>query len=364
MPHDLFAPITLGDLRLPNRIVMAPLTRNRANLDGDTVTTLHSQYYAQRAGAGLIISEGTQISAEGKGYFRTPGIYTVAQVAAWKAVTDAVHEKGGRIFCQLWHTGRVSHTRFQPGGQDPVAPSAIRADAKTYAGDGMINVSAPRALATDEIPRLVQDYVHAANCAKQAGFDGIELHAANGYLIDQFFRTASNKRVDRYGGSIENRTRILKEILDGLTTVWDGTRIGVRFSPLSHAGGAEPDNPMPTYLAAIAHANAAGLAYMHVIEGETGGDRTMSPAQIKQLREAFQGAYMANNGYDRAMAMQAIDDGADLICFGVPYIANPDLAERLEANAPLNKPDQSTFYGGGAEGYTDYPFMTAKTVSA
>ena len=359
MDHALFSSFTLGDLKLSNRIVMAPLTRNRANLDDDTPSALHARYYAQRASAGLIISEGTQISAEGKGYFRTPGIYTSAQVEAWKAVTDAVHDKDGKIFCQLWHTGRVSHTKFQPDGQPPVAPSAIQADAQTYAEGGMIDVSKPRALETDEIPRLVQDYVHAAKCAKEAGFDGVELHAANGYLIDQFFRESSNKREDQYGGSVENRTRILKEILDGLTTVWDSNRIGIRFSPFSHAGGVELGDPMKTYLAAIEHANEAGVVYIHMIEGETGGKRTMSDAQIKQLRGAFNGTYMANNGYDRQMAMDAIDEGtADLICFGVPFIANPDLVARLEAGAELNQPNQETFYGGGAEGYTDYPFMT------
>lgn len=357
MTHALFAPFTFSNLELSNRIVMAPLTRNRANLDGDTPSELHVAYYAQRAGAGLIISEGAQISAEAKGYFRTPGIYTAAQVEAWKAVTEAVHHQGGKIFCQLWHCGRISHTQFQQDGQKPVAPSAITADAQTYANGGMVDVSKPRALETDEMPRLVKDYIHAAQCAKDAGFDGVELHAANGYLIDQFFRTASNKRDDHYGGSVQNRTRILQEILAGLTLVWDGNRIGVRFSPFSHAGGAEPDEPMDTYLHAIGHANAASLGYMHLVEGETGGDRTITEAQIKKLRDAFDGAYMANNGYDRKMAMEAIDDGADMICFGRPYIGNPDLAERLESGAALNDFNPDTLYGGGAEGYTDYPFL-------
>lgn len=360
MSQKLFTSVSLGKLTLKNRIVMAPLTRNRANLDGDTPHAQHAHYYAQRAGAGLIISEGAQVSPEGKGYFRTPGIYSPAQVAAWKKVTQAVHEKGGLIYCQLWHVGRMSHIQFQPNGQDPVAPSAIQADAQTYAEGGMVDVSKPRALETDEIPRVVKDYVQAAQCAKNAGFDGVEVHAANGYLIDQFFREASNQRDDKYGGSVKNRTRILDEILQAVLTVWDGSQIGVRFSPFSHAGGVEPDDPMDTYLHAIAHANKAGLGYMHLVEGETGGERTMSSEQIQKLRDAFDGLYMANNGYDRDMALDAIDEGADFVCFGRPYIANPDLAERLELNASLNEPNPETFYGGGAEGYTDYPFMTSE----
>lgn len=357
MSHALFSPFHMGDLNLSNRIVMAPLTRNRATIDGDTTHQLHAAYYSQRAGAGLIISEGTQISAEGKGYFRTPGIYTEAQVAAWKQVTKAVHDKGGLIFCQLWHVGRISHTKLQPDGQPPVAPSAIKADAKTFIEEGFVDVSQPRALETSEIPRLIEDYRHAAQCARDAGFDGVELHAANGYLLDQFMREGSNKRDDAYGGSVENRTRIIKDVLDALTSVWDGSRIGIRFSPYSHAGDAQIDDPTETYLSAIRHANDAGLAYMHMIEGETGGERTMNAVQIRTFRDAFTGAYMANNGYDRQMAMDAVDDGVDLVCFGRAYIANPDLAERLEVDGPLNTANPKAFYGGGAEGYTDYPAM-------
>lgn len=359
MAAKLFSPTQLGDMTLPNRIVMAPLTRNRASLDGDMPSDMHVDYYSQRAGAGLIITEGAQISAEAKGYFRTPGIYSKDQTEAWKAVTDAVHEKGGRIFVQLWHVGRISHTSLQPGGQSPVAPSAIVAQAKTFTADGFAPVSEPRALETDEIPRLVNDFVLAAQCAKDAGFDGAELHAANGYLLDQFFRSASNHRTDQYGGCAQNRTRILKEILEGLMSVWPPKRLGVRFSPFSHAGGAKPENPVETYLHAIGHAEAAGLAYIHLVEGETGGERDMSARDLKQLRGAFSGAYMANNGYDRKMAIKAVEQGrADLVCFGRPYISNPDLAARLEADVPLAVPDQSTFYGGDRSGYTDYPFAS------
>ncbi len=358
MTHPLYSPVTVGDLELPNRIVMAPLTRNRAALDGDVPHELHETYYSQRADAGLIITEGVQISPEGKGYYRTPGMYGDEQVAAWKRVTDAVHDAGGRIFAQLWHVGRVSHTSLQPDGEAPVAPSAIRAEAQTYVEDGFVDTSTPRALRTDEIPRLIEDYAHSARCARAAGFDGVELHAANGYLLDQFLRASSNHRQDAYGGSVENRVRLVGEVIDALTTVFPPGRVGVRFSPFSHAGGVELGDPVETCLAAIGEAQRAGLAYIHLVEGETGGERTATPEQLATLKAAFEGAYMANNGYDRAMAMAAVEDGdADLVCFGVPYIANPDLATRLERDAPLNEPRPELFYGGGAEGYTDYPFL-------
>lgn len=358
MTSKLFQPFKLAALELPNRVVMAPLTRNRADLQDDAPMEIHCEYYSQRATAGLIISEGAQISAEAKGYFRAPGIYSAAQVKAWKRVTDAVNGAGGRMFAQLWHVGRISHVSLQPDGQQPVAPSAIAADAKTFTAGGFAQCSTPRALRTDEMPRLVEDYVRSAQAAKDAGFDGVELHAANGYLLDQFFREASNKRDDDYGGSVENRTRILGEVLDGLMSVWAPGEIGVRFSPFSHAGGAEPGDPMETYLAAIGHAERAGLGYIHLVEGETGGKRSMSADDLARLRHAYSGTYMANNGYDRQMAIDAIDNGtADLVCFGRPFVANPDLVARLQSDCPLNEIDQDTLYGGGAEGYTDYPFL-------
>ncbi|ASJ71441.1 alkene reductase [Granulosicoccus antarcticus] len=362
MSHALFSPITVGDLHLANRLVMAPLTRNRADVDGDVPHKLHETYYAQRASAGLIITEATQISPEGKGYYRTPGIYSEAQVAGWKRVTDAVHAKGGKIFAQLWHVGRVSHTSLQIDGQAPVAPSALRAEAKTFIESGFVDTSTPRALETDEIPRLIEDFAHAARQAKVAGFDGVELHAANGYLLDQFMRTSSNHRDDAYGGSVENRTRLLGEVIDALLTVWSPGCVGVRFSPFSHAGGVEIDDQMEIFLAAIAHAERAGLAYMHIVEGETGGERTATTAQLATLRSAFSGKYMGNNGYDRSMAMRAIEDrDVDLVCIGRPFISNPDLVERFEIDAPLNSLDPDTLYGGAAEGYTDYPFMSEVT---
>lgn len=355
MTSKLFQPFNLAGLELPNCIVMAPLTRNRANLEDDAPTQIHCEYYAQRATAGLIISEGVQISAEGKGYFRTPGMYSTAQQKAWRRVTDAVHSANGRMYAQLWHVGRIAHTSLQPDGQQPVAPSAIAADAKTFTADGFVQCSEPRALRTDEIPRLIEDFVNSARTAKDAGFDGVELHAANGYLLDQFFREASNTRDDDYGGSVENRTRLLGEILDGLKSVWAPERIGVRFSPFSHAGGAEPGNPIETYLAAIGHAERAGVGYIHMVEGETGGPRTMSAHDLARLQGAFTGVYMANNGYDRQMAIDAVDHGtADLICFGRPYVANPDLVARLAGDCALNPIDNDTLYGGGAKGYTDY----------
>ncbi len=359
MKAKLFTPLRLGDLTLPNRIVMAPLTRNRALPEGDVPYELHAEYYAQRASAGLIITEATQITQEGKGYIQTPGIYSPDQVAGWRKVTQAVHAKGRRIFLQLWHVGRISHVSLQPDGQAPVAPSAIAAKAQTFIATGFADVSLPRALGTEEIPRLLEDYRKAAENARDAGFDGIELHAANGYLLDQFLRDGTNKRTDAYGGSLENRTRLLAEVLAVLTKVYAPKRIGVRFSPFSTFNDMADSDPMTTFAAAIARANEAGLGYLHIVEGEMGQSRNLpAGADIAKLRAGFDGAYMANNGYDRALAIKTVETGAaDLIAFGRPFLANPDLVERLEKNAPLNEPDQSTFYGGDAHGYTDYPTL-------
>jgi N-ethylmaleimide reductase len=359
MPDKLFTPFTIGTLTLPNRIVMAPLTRSRATPDGDVPHALNVEYYAQRATAGLIISEGTQISPEGKGYIQTPGIYSPEQVAGWRKVTDAVHARGGRIFAQLWHVGRVSHTSLQPNGQLPVAPSAIRAATTVYTATGYTDVSTPRALETSEIARVIEDYRKAAENAKAAGFDGVELHGANGYLVDQFLRDGTNTRTDQYGGSVENRTRFLAEVLAALTSVWPSHRVGVRFSPFSKFADMSDSDPMATFSAAIARANDAGLGYVHIIEGDTGVSRELPPgADLGVFRKLFKGAYLANNGYDRTSAIHAVESGAaDLIAFGKLFIANPDLVERLARNAPLNEPHPATFYGGGAEGYTDYPAL-------
>lgn len=355
----LFTPIRAGALDLGNRIAMAPLTRNRARPTDDTPYALHAEYYAQRASAGLIVTEGSQISPEGKGYAWTPGIHSPAQVEGWRGVTEAVHARGGHIVLQLWHVGRVSHVSLQPDGQAPVGPSAISAGGKTFDGAGFVETSTPRALDLAEIPRVLEDFRRGAENAKAAGFDGVEIHAANGYLIQQFLSDAANVRTDAYGGSVENRVRLLDEVTGVVAGVWGADRVGVRLSPFSNANNAPDSDPMTTFGAAIDRLNAYGLAYLHMVEGQTGGARDLpAGASIAALRDRFDGVYMANNGYDRAMAIEAVDSGrADMIAFGKPFIANPDLVERLERDAPLNEPDRATFYGGGREGYTDYPAL-------
>ncbi|MTI42798.1 N-ethylmaleimide reductase [Roseibium hamelinense] len=357
--EKLFQPIKIGAIELKNRIVMAPLTRNRARAEDDAPYEIHAEYYGQRAGAGLIITEAAQISPQGKGYAWTPGIYSTAQIAGWKQVTDAVHAKGGKIVLQLWHVGRISHPVLQPGGAAPVAPSAISAKSKSFDGENFIETTEPRALETDEIASIIEDYRTAAENAKAAGFDGVEIHAANGYLIDQFIRDGSNTRTDAYGGSIENRLRFLKEVTDAVTGVWGADRVGVRLSPFSNANNIEDSNPQATFALAVDLLNSYGLAYLHLVEGQTGGPRDLPEgADLQALYARFGGAKLGNNGYNRDLAIARVDKGdVDLVAFGRPYIANPDLAERLQRNAPLNEPDQTTFYGGTEKGYTDYPFL-------
>ena len=358
----LFAPFQLGDLLLKNRMVMAPLTRNRADRGTDAPSALNAEYYAQRATAGLLISEATQISQQGQGYVWTPGIYTQAQVEGWQMVTDAVHSAQGRIFLQLWHVGRISHTSLQPGNAAPVAPSAIRAKAQTFIETGFVDVSEPRALETAEIAGIVSDYAAAAANAKRAGFDGVEVHAANGYLLDQFMRDGANKRTDIFGGSIENRLRLTLQVVDAVLEVFPSHRVGIRISPVSAASDCTDSQPQTTFTALANALSSRRLAYLHVIEGDTGGPRDSAPFDYAALRSAFGGTYMANNGYNRDMATAALADRkADLISFGVPFLANPDLVERFRSGAELNKPDKATFYGGGAKGYTDYPFLQAKS---
>ncbi len=359
MTDLLFTPTTLGDIAVKNRVVMAPLTRNRARAEDDTPYALHAEYYAQRAGAGLIISEGTQISPEGKGYAWTPGIYSAAQVAGWKAVTDAVHAKGGKIAAQLWHVGRISHTSLQLDGAAPVAPSAIGAASKTFDGTGFVETSVPRALDLAEIPRLIEDYRQAARNADAAGFDGVEIHAANGYLIDQFLRDTSNTRTDAYGGSIANRVRFLAEVVTAVTEILGPGRVGVRLSPFSNANNVGIDSDtLATFGAAIDVLNTAKVAFLHMVEGQTGGPRDWPAGALETLRDRFEGTYIANNGYTRDTAIAAVASGkVDLVAFGKLYISNPDLAERLAADAPLNPLPTSGLYGGGHEGYTDYPAL-------
>ncbi|HST95713.1 MAG TPA: alkene reductase [Microvirga sp.] len=353
----LFQPFTLGDLTLPNRFVMAPLTRNRATPVGDLPGPHAATYYAQRASAGLLVSEGSQISHQGQGYLRTPGIYTPEQVAGWRKVTDAVHKAGGRIFIQLWHVGRVSHTSLQPGNGAPVGPSAVRANTKTFVAAGFAEVSHPRALDLSEIPGILREYEQAARNAKEAGFDGIEIHAANGYLLDQFLKDGANKRTDAYGGAIENRARLTLEATEAVLKVWDKGRVGIRLSPAPVNDAADSD-PQALFGHVVEKLDGLGLGYIHMIEGATQGDRNAVPVDYAGLRRSFRGAYIANNGYDRAMATETVASGrADLVAFGRLFIANPDLVERFRLGAPLNEADRATFYGGDSTGYTDYPAL-------
>jgi len=354
----LFQPFRLGDLDLPNRIVMAPLTRNRATPGTDAANDLVAAYYRQRAGAGLIVSEGSQISRQGQGYLWTPGLYSDAQVEGWLKTTRAVHEAGGRIFAQMWHVGRVSHMSLQPNGGLPVAPSAIRAKTKTFLGAGFVDVSEPRALHAQEIAAIVEDYAQAARNAQRAGFDGVEVHAANGYLIDQFLRDGSNKRKDGYGGGIENRARFALEAVDAILKTWPASRVGVRIAPVSPANDVADSHPTALFGYLVQRLSDRRLAYIHIVEGATQGERDFAPFDYAALRRSFSGAYVANNGYTREMAIEALTEGrADLVAFGRPFIANPDLVERLRLGAPLAPLDKATLYGGGAHGYTDYPAL-------
>lgn len=356
--RDLFSPVQLGALRLSNRIVMAPLTRSRAGEDG-IPRELHAIHYAQRASAGLIISEATNISAQARGYAMTPGIWTEAQVQGWKHVTDAVHAAGGRIVCQLWHVGRISHVDLQPNGAAPVAPSAIRATGTTFTARGAVEYSMPRALETGEIPGIIDQYVHAAICAKHAGFDGVELHAANAYLLDQFIRDSTNQRTDRYGGSIENRARLILEVTEAVAGVWGGDRVGIRLSPATPQVGDTPldSRVMDTYGYLIRQLNRFGLAYLHFVEGTTGVTRaTPEDVDLDALRTLFDGPFIGNNRYDLALAKQRLAEGkVDAVAFGRPFIGNPDLVRRLREGLPLVDAPHETYYGGGAEGYIDWP---------
>ena len=356
--NTLFEPFQLKGLTLKNRIVMASLTRCRALHGTDVPHALNAEYYAQRASAGLIISEATQISPTAKGYAFTPGIYSPEQVLGWRLVTDAVHQQGGAIYAQLWHVGRISHTSFQPNEVAPVAPSALAAiGKKTYIETGeFVEVSTPRALTLKEIPLIVDDYRKAAINAIDAGFDGVEIHGANGYLLHQFLCDGSNHRTDQYGGSIENRLRFPLEVIKGVIAEIGAHRTGIRLSPVSRGNGVIDSNPSAIFFPLIQELSDLNLAYVHVIEGETGGPREFSGFDFHALRQAFKGPWMVNNGYTREMAIDCISNGeADLVAFGRLYIANPDLVERFKKNVTLNTIDPSTFYGGNAKGYTDYP---------
>jgi len=363
----LFDPVRAGDLQLANRIVMAPLTRNRS--PRAVPQDISATYYAQRASAGLLITEATAISHQGQGYADVPGLYAQDQLQGWKRVTDAVHANGGKIVTQLWHVGRLSHNELQPDGGAPVAPSAIVAKTKTVLiHDGVptfVETSMPRALALDELPGIVDDYRRAAQAAvHQAGFDGVEIHGANGYLLDQFLKTGSNQRSDAYGGSIENRARLLLEVTRAVAEAAGAGRTGIRLSPVTPANDASDADPQPLFEYVLRQLATLGLAYVHIIEGATGGPREIPerPFDYAALKAAYrdaggQGAWMVNNGYDKVLAEKALAEGADLVAFGKPFISNPDLVRRLREDAPLNAWDKNTFYGGGAKGFIDYPAL-------
>ena len=356
--RQLFQPYSLGPLTLTNHIVMAPLTRNRAG-KGLVPSELAATYYAQRATAGLLITEATQISAQAQGYQDTPGIYTPAQIEGWRKVTDAVHAKGGHIFVQLWHVGRISHVDLQPDGAAPVAPSAIRAETKTFVNNGFSDVSEPRALELGEIKSIIDDFRKAAANAIAAGFDGVEIHGANGYLLEQFLKDGANQRTDEYGGSVENRARLLLEVTAAVKEEIGADRTGVRISPVSPANAISCSDPQPQYDYVADQLNALGIVYLHVVEGATGGPRDASPFNYDSLRQRFKNTYIGNNGYDLTLASTHLSEGkADLFAFGRPFISNPDLVERLKTGAPLASLNPETLYGGGAAGYTDYPSLT------
>ena len=354
-------PFSLGDLSLSNRVVMAPLTRSRSSREG-VPPDFAVDYYAQRADAGLIIAEATNISPQAIGYALTPGIWTQAQVQSWKRITSAVHKRGGRIFLQLWHTGRISHPDLH-GGALPVAPSAITPKGQAFTFNGLKDHVMPRALETEEIPAIVEDYRHAAECAKEAGFDGVEIHSANNYLLEQFIRDSTNHRTDRYGGSIENRLRFPLEVVAAVAGVWGPKRVGLRISPGTTMPGGTPldSQPMATYGAYVDALSRIGLLYIHVIEGVTRVSREAPGVDFGELRRRFSGAYMANNQYTLALADKTLARGdADLFSFGRLFIANPDLIYRFQTGGPLAESPQEYLYGGGSVGYSDWPGMNGQ----
>lgn len=359
MSSPLFDSLDVGALSLPHRVLMSPLTRNRAG-EGNVPGEMNATYYRQRASAGLIITEATQVDPRGQGYPRTPGIHSDEQVEGWKTVTDAVHDAGGRIFLQLWHVGRVSHSSYHDGDL-PVAPSAIAPEGETLtASMEMKPFETPHALETDEVQEVVAQYRRGAERANEAGFDGVEIHGANGYLIDQFLRTGSNQRTDRYGGSLDNRLRFLREVIEEVTDVWGADRVGLRLSPLSPFNSMSDDTPAETFAAAAGAAQSAGLAYLHLVEPDSPKPPVADDEQIgavfSGIRDAYDGVLVANNSYDEKGAEASFDAGyAQAVAFGRSFLANPDLPHRLRNELPLNVPDEDTFYAGGENGYIDYP---------
>ena len=355
---DVFAPYQLGPLHLPNRLVMAPMTRNRAGA-GEVPGPLNATYYAQRASAGLIITEGTQVSQQGQGYPGTPGIFNPAQVAGWTLVTQGVHAAGGRIFAQLWHVGRISHPSLQPGGGAPVAPSAIQPAGQITTAQGLQPFVTPHALTTAEVAGVVEDFRRAAANAKEAGFDGVELHGANGYLVDQFLKDKTNRRTDRYGGSALNRARFLLEVSEALAGEMGAERVGVRLAPTNPFNDIADSNPAATFATAVGELNRLNLGYLHIVEPLASDPvATGERPDIRFFRRLWRGTLIGNKGYDLARADAALREGlVDLVAFATLFLANPDLPERFRRGAALNPPDRATFYGGGAKGYTNYPAL-------
>lgn len=355
----LFQPVRIGDIELSNRVVMAPLTRSRADEAAGDIpgSEMNVEYYRQRSNAGLIVSEGTQVSPLGKGYMATPGIYSEAQVEGWKRITAAVHQAGSKILAQIWHVGRISHPELT-GGATPVAPSAVQADMVAYTHSGKVQTPQPRALDISEIPSIVDEFRRAAANAMRAGFDGVEIHGANGYLVDQFLRDGANQRTDRYGGSVQNRCRFALEVVDAVLAEIGAGRVGIRLSPVAPVNGLTDSNPQPVFAYLVGELDKRGIAFIHFIEGSTGGPRDLAGFDFAAARKAFRGAYIANNGYDRAMAIDAVESGrADAVSFGRAFLANPDLVPRLKKNAPLNEANPKTFYKPGPAGYVDYPAL-------
>ena len=358
----LFQPGRIGDIEIANRVVMAPLTRSRADEPRGDVpgSAINIDYYRQRSGAGLIISEGTQVAPGGKGYMATPGIYSDAQVEGWKRITDAVHAAGSKIVAQIWHVGRITHPALT-GGLRPVAPSAVAPKGVVaYTHEGKVEVPVPQELSTAEIAEIVEQYRRGAANAIRAGFDGVEIHGANGYLIDQFLRDGANHRTDAYGGSPENRARFALEVVDAVAAEIGAGRTGIRLSPVTPFNDLSDSNPQAVFGHLVQELDQRGIAFIHFIEGATGGPRDVPGFDFAWARRAFRGTYIANNGYDRAMAIEAVDSGrADAVAFGRLFIANPDLVQRLKRGAPLNTPNPQTFYTPGPVGYTDYPALAA-----
>ena len=361
--HDhLLSPVRVGPYTLPNRLVMAPMTRNRAG-HGNVPQPMNALYYVQRASAGLIVTEGTQVSPQGVGYPYTPGIHNAEQVQGWRLITEEVHRNSGRIFLQLWHVGRISHPSLQPNDALPVAPSAIRPEGSAYTYEGQKPFVTPRALGLEEIPEVIAQFRDGANNALDAGFDGVEIHAANGYLIDQFLRDGTNRRSDAYGGSVANRARFLMDVVEAVAQVWGTNRVGVRLSPVNPFNSMYDSDPQATFEFVAERLGRLGLAYLHVVEADEHGETTHPTINFQRFRDAFGGTYIANGGFGYERASAYLGQGqADLISFGRLFLANPDLPERFAQNTPLNVPDHATFYGGDERGYTDYPSLEMKSV--